>query len=171
MKKFDLRQLIKEELKKALSEITYGKGDVILWKGSRVEVIEDEGEATLTIRLSNGEEKLVFRKDTFVTLNENYPSLYPVKDDIAMAIEGSDISNEEFAPQADKGVVVDFIRGGNPSESYLKNMLDILKKNDVAFNIEKKEDKDVDMDFTEDPKVNPYEIPGGEPSEDGYTGD
>jgi len=39
MKKFDLRQLIKEELKKALSEITYGKGDVILWKGSRVEVI------------------------------------------------------------------------------------------------------------------------------------
>lgn len=171
MKKFDLRQLIKEELKKALSEVTYGKGDVILWKGSRVEVIEDEGEATLTIRLSNGEEKLVFRKDTFVTLNENYPSLFPVKDDIAMAIDGSDIPNEEFAPQADKEVVVDFIRGGNPSESYLKNMLDILKKNDVVFNIEKKEDKDVDMDFTEDPEVNPYEMPGGEPSEDGYTGD
>ena len=39
------------------------------------------------------------------------------------------------------------------------------------FNIEKKEDKDVDMDFTEDPEVNPYEMPGGEPSEDGYTGD
>jgi hypothetical protein len=171
MKKFDLRQLVKEELKKALSEITYGKGDVILWKGSRVEVIEDEGETTLTIKLSNGEEKLVFRKDTFVTLNENYPSLYSVKDDIAMAIANSDISNEEFAPQADKGVVVDFIRGGNPSESYLKNMLDILKKNDVMFNIEKKEDKDVDMDFTEDPEVNPYEMPGGKPSKDGYTGD
>jgi len=88
-----------------------------------------------------------------------------------MVIDGSDIPNEEFAPQADKGVVVDFIRGGNPSESYLKNMLDILKKNDVVFNIEKKEDKDVDMDFTEDPEVNPYEMPGGEPSEDGYTGD
>jgi len=171
MKKFDLRQLIKEELKKALSEITYGKGDVILWKGSRVEVIEDEGEATLKIQLPNGQEKLVFRKDTFVTLNENYPSLYSVKNDIAMVIDGSDIPNEEFAPQADKGVVVDFIRGGNPSESYLKNMLDILKKNDVVFNIEKKEDKDVDMDFTEDPEVNPYEMPGGEPSEDGYTGD
>jgi len=27
------------------------------------------------------------------------------------------------------------------------------------------------MDFTEDPEVNPYEMPGGEPSEDGYTGD
>ena len=171
MKKFDLRQLIKEELKKALSEVTYGKGDVILWKGSRVEVIEDEGEATLKIQLPNGQEKLVFRKDTFVTLNENYPSLQPVKNDIAAAIENSDIPNEEFAPQADKGVVVDFIRGSNPSEAYLNNMLDILKKNDVVFNIEKKEDKDVEMDFTEDPEVNPYEMPGGEPSEDGYTGD
>jgi hypothetical protein len=171
MKKFDLRQLIKEELKKALSEITYGKGDVILWKGSRVEVIEDEGEATLKIQLPNGQEKLVFRKDTFVTLNENYPSLQPVKNDIATAIENSDIPNEEFAPQADKGVVVDFIRGSNPSEAYLNNMLDILKKNDVVFNIEKKEDKDVDMDFTEDPEVNPYEMPGGKPSKDGYTGD
>ncbi len=171
MKKFDLRQLIKEELKKALSEVTYGKGDVILWKGSRVEVIEDEGEATLKIQLPNGQEKLVFRKETFVTLNENYPSLQPVKNDIAAAIENSDIPNEEFAPQADKGVVVDFIRGSNPSEAYLNNMLDILKKNDVVFNIEKKEDKDVEMDFTEDPEVNPYEMPGGEPSEDGYTGD
>lgn len=171
MKKFDLRQLIKEELKKALSEVTYSVGDTILWKGSRVEVIEDEGEATLKIQLPNGQEKLVFRKDTFVTLNENYPSLQPVKNDIAAAIENSDIPNEEFAPQADKGVVVDFIRGSNPSEAYLNNMLDILKKNDVVFNIEKKEDKDVEMDFTEDPEVNPYEMPGGEPSEDGYTGD
>jgi hypothetical protein len=171
MKKFDLRQLIKEELKKALSEVTYSVGDTILWKGSRVEVIEDEGEATLKIQLPNGQEKLVFRKDTFVTLNENYPSLQPVKNDIAVAIENSDIPNEEFAPQADKGVVVDFIRGSNPSEAYLNNMLDILKKNDVVFNIEKKEDKDVEMDFTEDPEVNPYEMPGGEPSEDGYTGD
>lgn len=171
MKKFDLRQLIKEELKKALSEVTYSVGDTILWKGSRVEVIEDEGEATLKIQLPNGQEKLVFRKETFVTLNENYPSLQPVKNDIAAAIENSDIPNEEFAPQADKGVVVDFIRGSNPSEAYLNNMLDILKKNDVVFNIEKKEDKDVEMDFTEDPEVNPYEMPGGEPSEDGYTGD
>lgn len=171
MKKFDLRQLIKEELKKALSEVTYSVGDTILWKGSRVEVIEDEGEATLKIQLPNGQEKLVFRKDTFVTLNENYPSLQPVKNDIAAAIENSDIPNEEFAPQADKGVVVDFIRGSNPSEAYLNNMLDILKKNDVVFNIEKKEDKDVEMDFTEDPEVNPYEMPGGEPSKDGYTGD
>ena len=160
MNQNQLKQIIKEELKKALSEVTYKVGDSILWKGSRVDVIEDGGEATLTIKLSNGKEKLVFRKDTFIAINEGYPTLLPMKND-----------NKAFEPQADKGVVVNFIRNGNPSERYLKKMLDILKKNDIIFDIDKIKDKDVDMNFTEDPKINPYEMPGGKASSDGYTGD
>ena len=156
MNQNQLKQIIREELKKALSEVTYKVGDSILWKGSRVDVIEDGGEATLTIKLSNGKEKLVFRKDTFIAINEGYPTLLPMKNDIASAL---------------KGVVVNFIRNGNPSERYLKKMLDILKKNDIIFDIDKIKDKDVDMNFTEDPKINPYEMPGGKASSDGYTGD
>ena len=171
MNQNQLKQIIREELKKALSEVTYKVGDSILWKGSRVDVIEDGGEATLTIKLSNGKEKLVFRKDTFIAINEGYPTLLPMKNDIASALEGSNIPNKAFEPQADKGVVVNFIRNGNPSERYLKKMLDILKKNDIIFNIDKIKDKDVDMNFTEDPKINPYEMPGGKASSDGYTGD
>jgi hypothetical protein len=44
MNKSELKQLIREELKNALSE----KKSVI-WKGSRVEVVNDDGGPTLTV--------------------------------------------------------------------------------------------------------------------------
>jgi len=44
MKHSQLKQLIREELKKALSRNEYEMGETILWKGSRVEVVEDEDE-------------------------------------------------------------------------------------------------------------------------------
>jgi hypothetical protein len=42
VKKDILRSIIKEELHKALTE-QYAPGKEILWKGSRVKVIKDEG--------------------------------------------------------------------------------------------------------------------------------
>jgi len=131
MKQSQLKQLIREELKKALSRNEYEMGETILWKGSRVEVVEDEGGPTLKVELSNGNIKMVFRKDTSLPLNESPYPLTMRKDIIANAIESSDIPEEDFAPQRSKDVVVSFIRDGRPSEVYLKKMMDILKKNGI----------------------------------------
>jgi hypothetical protein len=65
MKLDNLRQLIKEEIAKALNK--YDEGTTIVWKGSRVIVDKDNGEATLTVKpVANPEAKpkTVFRKDT-----------------------------------------------------------------------------------------------------------
>jgi len=129
MKKSQLKQLIREELKKALSEEKY-----VIWKGSRVKVVKDEGGSTLTVIKPNGKEGIVFRKDTSSPLDESPQPLFPRKDIIANAIENTSIPIEAFAPQRDKGVIVNFVRNGNPSEDYLGKMMSILKKNDVNLN-------------------------------------
>mgnify|MGYP006403818605 CR=1 FL=1 len=130
MNKSELKQLIQEELKNALSEKKY-----VIWKGSRVEVVKDEGGPTITVKKPNGREGEVFRKDTISPpLNESPQPLVPQKDIIANAIENNNIPNEEFTPQSDKGVIVNFIRNGNPSEEYLGKMMSILKKNGIKVN-------------------------------------
>jgi hypothetical protein len=66
MKKDILRSIIKEELHKALTE-QYAPGKEILWKGSRVKVIKDEGGPTLKVRSiksTSTATNTVFRKDT-----------------------------------------------------------------------------------------------------------
>lgn len=139
MKQSQLKQLIREELEKellrrdkeAINE--YMTGEEILWKGSRVEVVEDEGGPTLKVELSNGNIKMVFRKDTSLLLNESPYPLTMRKDIIANAIESNDIPEEDFAPQRSKSGVVSFIRDGRPSEVYLKKMMDILKKNGIEI--------------------------------------
>ena len=131
MKHSQLKKLIREELKKALSRNEYEMGETILWKGSRVEVVEDEGGPTLKVELSNGNIKMVFRKDTSLPLNESPYPLTMRKDIIANAIDSNNIPEEAFAPQRSKDVVVSFIRDGRPSEVYLKKMMDILKKNGI----------------------------------------
>ena len=65
MKHSELKQLIREELKNALSEEKY-----VIWKGSRVKVVKDEGESTLTVIKPDGREGIVFRKDTSLPLDE-----------------------------------------------------------------------------------------------------
>lgn len=170
MKHSQLKQLIREELKKALSRNEYEMGETILWKGSRVGVVEDEGGPTLKVELSNGNIKIVFRKDTSLPLNESPYPLTMRKDIIANAIESSDIPEEAFAPQRSKDVVVSFIRDGRPSEVYLKKMMDILKKNGIEVEFpplkplpSPKPSTSVDID--------PYTTSAGKPSRDGYTGD
>jgi len=170
MKHSQLKQLIREELKKALSRNEYEMGETILWKGSRVEVVEDEGGPTLKVELSNGNIKMVFRKDTSLPLNESPYPLTMRKDIIANAIESSDIPEEAFAPQRSKDVVVSFIRDGRPSEVYLKKMMDILKKNGIEVEFpplkpspSPKPSTSVDID--------PYTTSAGKPSRGGYTGD
>ena len=128
MKHFELKQLIREELKKELSRREYMTGEEILWKGTRVKVVKDDGDATLTILKPNGKEGMVFRKDTSLPLNESPYPLTMRKDIIANALETSDIPEEDFEPQRSKDVVVSFIRDGRPSEVYLEKMMDILKK-------------------------------------------
>ena len=136
MKKSELKQLIREELEKELSRRDkeavnmYMTGEEILWKGTRVEVVKDDGGTTLTILKPNGKEGMVFRKDTFLPLNESPYPLTTRKHIIAKAIENSDIPDEEFE-QSDKYVVADFIQKGNPSEPYLEKIMDILKKYNV----------------------------------------
>jgi hypothetical protein len=126
MKKSELKQLIREELKNALSE----KKSVI-WKGSRVEVVKDDGGPTLTVIKPNGREGMVFRKDTFLPLDESLNSLKDNEYNIANAIENSNIPDGEFDPYTKMGVV-NFIKKGSASQSYLEEMMDILKK----YNIE-----------------------------------
>lgn len=170
MKHSQLKQLIREELKKALSRNEYEMGETILWKGSRVEVVEDEGGPTLKVELSNGNIKMVFRKDTSLPLNESPYPLTMRKDIIANAIDSNNIPEEDFAPQRSKDVVVSFIRDGRPSEVYLKKMMDILKKNGIEVEFpplkpspSPKPSISVDID--------PYTTSAGKPSRDGYTGD
>ena len=120
MKKSELKQLIREELKNALSEKKF-----VIWKGSRVEVVKDDGGPTLTVIKPNGKEGIIPRP-----LNESPYPLTTRKHIIAKAIENSDIPDEEFE-QSDKYVVADFIQKGNPSEPYLEKIMGILKKHNV----------------------------------------
>lgn len=126
MNKSELKQLIREELKKALSEEKY-----VVWKGSRVKVVKDEGEPTLTVIKPDGREGIVLRKDTFPPVNESLNSLKDNEYNIANAIENSNIPDKEFDPYTKMGVV-NFIKKGSASQSYLEEMMNILKK----YNIE-----------------------------------
>jgi hypothetical protein len=129
MKRSELKQLIREELKNALSE----KKSVI-WKGSRVEVVKDDGGPTLTVIKPNGREGMVFRKDTFLPLDESLNSLKDNEYNIANAIENSNIPDGEFDPYTKMGVV-NFIKKGSASQSYLEEMMDILKKYDIEVEL------------------------------------
>ena len=129
MNKLELKQLIREELKNALSE----KKSVI-WKGSRVEVVKDDGGPTLTVIKPNGREGMVFRKDTFLPLDESLNSLKDNEYNIANAIENSNIPDGEFDPYTKMGVV-NFIKKGSASQSYLEEMMDILKKYDIEVEL------------------------------------
>jgi hypothetical protein len=129
MNKSELKHLIREELKNALSE----KKSVI-WKGSRVEVVKDDGGPTLTVIKPNGREGMVFRKDTFLPLDESLNSLKDNEYNIANAIENSNIPDGEFDPYTKMGVV-NFIKKGSASQSYLEEMMDILKKYDIEVEL------------------------------------
>jgi hypothetical protein len=129
MNKSELKHLIREELKNALSE----KKSVI-WKGSRVEVVKDDGGPTLTVIKPNGRKGTVFRKDTFLPLDESLNSLKDNEYNIANAIENSNIPDGEFDPYTKMGVV-NFIKKGSASQSYLEEMMDILKKYDIEVEL------------------------------------
>jgi hypothetical protein len=129
MNKSELKQLIREELKNALSE----KKSVI-WKGSRVEVVKDDGGPTLTVIKPNGREGMVFRKDTFLPLDGSLNSLKDNEYNIANAIENSNIPDGEFDPYTKMGVV-NFIKKGSASQSYLEEMMDILEKYDIEVEL------------------------------------
>jgi hypothetical protein len=129
MKKEELRQLIREELKNALSEKKY-----VIWKGSRVEVVKDDGGPTLTVIKPDGREGMVFRKDTSLPLKESLNSLIDNKDNIADTISKSNIPDEEFKPYTKMGAV-NFIKRGNPSKEYLKDMMNILTNNNIKIEL------------------------------------
>ena len=80
MKKSELKQIIREELEKELSrrdkevKNKYMEGEEILWKGTKVKVVKDEGEDTLTVIKPNGKKGMILRKDIPLPLNESpYP--------------------------------------------------------------------------------------------------
>lgn len=126
MKKFELKQLIREELEKELSrrDIVNTFRDQLTTKPTNKFSKED---ILKKIRQKRKEELERRRSED---INESPYPLTTRKHIIAKAIENSDIPDEEFE-QSDKYVVADFIQKGNPSEPYLEKIMDILKKYNV----------------------------------------
>jgi hypothetical protein len=96
--------------------------------------VKDDGGPTLTVIKPNGREGMVFRKDTFLPLDESLNSLKDNEYNIANAIENSNIPDGEFDPYTKMGVV-NFIKKGSASQSYLEEMMDILKKYDIEVEL------------------------------------
>ena len=77
---------------------------------------------------------MVFRKDTSLPLKESLNSLIDNKDNIADTISKSNIPDEEFKPYTKMGAV-NFIKRGNPSKEYLKDMMNILTNNNIKIEL------------------------------------
>jgi hypothetical protein len=178
MKHSQLKQLIKEELQKALAENSpkYKKGDTLIYMGTKHEVISDDG-FVVKAKLPNGKIKTLNYSQLKETLNESPYPFIPKKMLIADILELNDIPDEEFAPQS-KNAAVNFIRNGRPSEVYLEGIVNILKDYRVdTSEIEGgPEEKESFRFSTQSKDTNPYDMPGGGSSRRSigggeYTGD
>jgi hypothetical protein len=178
MKHSQLKQLIKEELQKILSENTpkYKKGDTLTYMGTKHEVVSDDG-FVVKAKLPNGKIKTLNYSQLKKALNESPYPLIPKKMLLADILELNDIPDEEFAPQS-KNAAVNFIRNGRPSEKYLEDMMAILKQYKVdTSEIEGgPEEKESFRFSTQSKDTNPYDMPGGGSSRRSigggeYTGD
>lgn len=158
MKPSQLKQIIKEELQKILSENTpkYKKGDTLTYMGTKHEVVSDDG-FVVKAKLPNGKIKTLNYSQLKKTLNESPYPLIPKKMLLADILELNDIPDGEFAPQT-KEMAVYFIRNGRPSEKYLEDIVAILKQYKVdtsELEVGPEPKRGWDMRVSKD--INPYE--------------
>tara|TARA_R110000787_G_scaffold2357_10_gene9505 strand:+ start:82 stop:564 length:483 start_codon:yes stop_codon:yes gene_type:complete len=131
MNKSELKQLIREELKKKLSRRDEEDNIVNTFRDQLTTKPTNKFSKEDILKKIRQKRKEELERRRSEDINESPQPLFPRKDIIANAIENTSIPIEAFAPQRDKGVIVNFIRNGNPSEDYLGKMMSILKKNDV----------------------------------------
>jgi hypothetical protein len=110
----------------------------------------------------------LIKEELHKVINEGV--LIPKKEIIANVLAAANIPDEIFAPQS-KSMAVNFIENGNPSESYLEKIIDILNSNgiDVSSIYAPEPEKKPFTKTTSKSEVNPYDMPGGQPSI-GYMG-
>lgn len=134
MKHSELKQLIREELQKILSEEpsseftpqNFRPGETVLHMGQRFTVVSDDGNIGVRVKTDSGKVKMINRKNLKKVVNESPYPLIPKKMLLADILEINDIPDEEFTPQT-KSAAVNFIRNGRPSETYLERIVNILK--------------------------------------------
>jgi hypothetical protein len=93
MKLNNLRQLIKEELTKALNEESFHNGETVLHAGQRFTVVKDNGNVGVQVKTDTGKIKLInrtqlkrvvkednFRSDGGLAIGQ-YEVFYKVKDE------------------------------------------------------------------------------------------
>lgn len=131
MKKLNLRSLIKEELAKALNEVAakFQEGDTFLYMGDKHTVISDDGFVVKTE--TNDRKKHKFNHNQIKNaLNESPFPLIGKKMEIADMVTDANIEDTAFGDQS-RSNVINFLKNGNPSETYLEGIVKVLKDNGV----------------------------------------
>ena len=131
MKKFNLRSLIKEELAKALNEVAakFQEGDTFIYMGQKHTVLSDDGYS-IRAKLPDGKIKKYNYNQIKNALNESPYPLIGKKMDIADMVTDANIEDTAFGDQS-RSNVINFIKNGNPSQSYLEGVVKVLKDNGV----------------------------------------
>jgi len=171
MKKDTLRSIIKEELHKALTE-QYTPGKEILWKGSRVKVIKDEGGPTLKVRSiksTSTATNTVFRKDTQEIKEKLSEDVTLAKEDkngrvFIRGIEYLIKKHPDLEPLVDSML----------ADKGKYNIGDLSVDDVMALNLQiqssirSQAEKPNEKPSQDEPKMNPYDMPG--PISRGYMG-
>jgi hypothetical protein len=131
MKKLNLRSLIKEELAKALNEVAakFQEGDTFIYMGQKHTVLSDDGYS-IRAELPGGKIKKYNYNQIKNALNESPYPLIGKKMDIADMVTDANIEDTAFGDQS-RSNVINFIKNGNPSETYLEGIVKVLKDNGV----------------------------------------
>lgn len=166
MKKDTLRSIIREELHKTLNEI-YTPGKEILWKGSRVKVIKDEGGPTLKVRSvksTSTATNTVFRKDTQEIKEKLSEDITLAKDDKngRVYIRGIEYLIKKHPDL--KPLVTSILTDKNKN-----NIGDLSIEDVMALNLQiQSQIKKPNIDFKKS-DLNPRNTPAGKPGK-GYMG-
>ena len=131
MKKSELKQLIREELEKELSRRDEEDNIVNTFRDQLTTKPTNKFSKEDILKKINQKRKEELERRRSEDINESLNSLKDNEYNIANAIENSNIPDKEFDPYTKMGVV-NFIKKGSASQSYLEEMMGILKK----YNIE-----------------------------------
>lgn len=170
MKKSELKQIIKEEILKVLSE-SHKPGDKVIIGGLGTVTIDREENDLIYFTDKNGKKYkrnyAQFKKETqgWNKLNESPYPLIPRKFLITQLIKDNDLENE---------FKVNFIESGNPSEYFLEQVVNDLKEKyriDVSSIFKPIETQSINFNPNH-PSIDPYKIfPSKSTTFGKYTGD
>jgi hypothetical protein len=162
MKKDILRSIIKEELHKALTE-QYAPGKEILWKGSRVKVIKDEGGPTLKVRSiksTSTATNTVFRKDTQEIKEKLSEDVTLAKEDKTGRIHIRSIKYLIEKHPDLKHLVDSMLTDNNKYNIGDLSVEDVMTLNSqILSSIRSQTGKPNEEPSQDEPKMNPYDMP------------